>query len=1054
MKKIKNILYSLTVIIAIACCNVSCQETEELEATSALIMSSEFDYLKFTGECTAEGFEKKVVITTQNSWSVAANSEDGSDQWITTSVASGDAGINVFYVSVDTNTEPDVRYGSLVIASAGQSVTVEVEQAVYYRLELAKSSYSYDGLERTFDIVVSTNASAEDVQVVVPSASQSGVVTETITTDEDGNEVIVQSLGWISSAYKSHIEANNGFNEITFEITLDAQTEGDEAREEEVTVAYPYGGVSAALTVKQNQWPTLYVPDPESVEYYTLTYDLTVESNVDLVVSEELDWLAVSDSFTEDGNYKTYTLTMTKNDTASDRTAQVRFVNEVSMLDQTASLVQKAKDVSIAIDATSRENYQKVQTYISNNNFAVEVMANVGLEAIIADEDKEWLSVVDNKPAGADIDQNANNGDDALYSFTFVMKMNDTGALRSAEVTFASCETYDIGVPATLTLSQNMLDQFVEISDLSTLQATQPYTTNKAFVVTVRSTDDALDVTTPAWITATSDPAFTRSAIDADQVYTYTYTYTIAENFTMDAEERNGDLIFASADDATYKDEVTITQSARVPEVTILDKAAIEAERYIFNFGSLNITLETDVVLTPSVPTGWTISPETSGGVDGTAKSCTFEITVPDNTLASDVVESVLFENTLHGVSESVTITQEALPTTATITSYVSGTMETMIADMQSTGALANDLTTYSRVVVEGANIGSTDFAVVTSKFTNMEYFDISATLSTEVPGSAFLNNSKLKQIILPQTILTIQGSAFNGCSNLLAIDIPSEVETINGSAFAYCTSLTAVKIPKSVTTLGASTFSYCSKLTDVELEAGLAVIGQNTFLECKALESITIPSSIQTWAPGVASSTFKNCTALKTVVFEEGLTTIGSVAFFGCTALEAINLPSTLSTWEINASSQSLAFQNCTGATSISIPEGIKEIGALAFSACEGLTTVTIPASVVSWPKSSADVNQAFQTCTGLKSVVLADGLTTICSNVFQGATNISSLTSYSSTPPTITGATVASVADCFYIINATKLGCAIYIPAGTSAAYQAATGWSLQTNYIELTE
>ena len=42
-------------------------------------------------------------------------------------------------------------------------------------------------------------------------------------------------------------------------------------------------------------------------------------------------------------------------------------------------------------------------------------------------------------------------------------------------------------------------------------------------------------------------------------------------------------------------------------------------------------------------------------------------------------------------------------------------------------------------------------------------------------------------------------------------------------------------------------------------------------------------------------------------------------------------------------------AFQNCSGLTSITIPNSVASIGSYAFSRCSGLTSITIPNSVTS---------------------------------------------------------------------------------------------------------
>ena len=76
-------------------------------------------------------------------------------------------------------------------------------------------------------------------------------------------------------------------------------------------------------------------------------------------------------------------------------------------------------------------------------------------------------------------------------------------------------------------------------------------------------------------------------------------------------------------------------------------------------------------------------------------------------------------------------------------------------------------------------------------------------------------------------------------------------------------------------------------------------------------------------------------------------------------------------------------AFYDCTGLTSVTIPAGVTSIGEQAFQNCTGFTSVTIPASVTSIG------SYVFQNCTGLTSVTIPAGVTSIGSQAFVVWTN-----------------------------------------------------------------
>ena len=222
-------------------------------------------------------------------------------------------------------------------------------------------------------------------------------------------------------------------------------------------------------------------------------------------------------------------------------------------------------------------------------------------------------------------------------------------------------------------------------------------------------------------------------------------------------------------------------------------------------------------------------------------------------------------------------------------------------------------------------------------KSTNVEHLILPKTLTTI--GKEMFYRSKLKSVVIPASVETIEAAAFMGCSSLATVTFEkgSQLKTIGGGyssyypnyygAFADCTALTSIEIPASVETIEAAAFMRCSKLATVTFEKGsqLKTIGGDyssyyygVFSDCTALKSIEIPASVET----IEAAAFMRCSKLATVTFEKGsqLKTIGgdySSYYYG-------------------------VFSDCTALKSIEIPASVETIEAAAFKGCSSLATVT----------------------------------------------------------------------------------------------------------------
>ncbi len=98
----------------------------------------------------------------------------------------------------------------------------------------------------------------------------------------------------------------------------------------------------------------------------------------------------------------------------------------------------------------------------------------------------------------------------------------------------------------------------------------------------------------------------------------------------------------------------------------------------------------------------------------------------------------------------------------------------------------------------------------------------------------------------------------------------------------------------------------------------------------------------------GIGDEAFKDCTGLTSITIPDSVTSIGRAAFAGCTGLFSITIPDSVS--RIGDS----AFSGCTGLATITIPDSVTSIDSVLFMGCTGLTSITIPDSVASIGRSA----------------------------------------------------------------------------------------------------
>ena len=184
----------------------------------------------------------------------------------------------------------------------------------------------------------------------------------------------------------------------------------------------------------------------------------------------------------------------------------------------------------------------------------------------------------------------------------------------------------------------------------------------------------------------------------------------------------------------------------------------------------------------------------------------------------------------------------------------------------------------------------------------------------TKIPKNAFRRKKLTGNLVIPNSITTIEKSAFYQCTGLSGnLTIPNSVTTIGESAFNGCSGFTGnLTLPNSITTIGELAFRGCTGFKgDLTIPNSVTTIGESVFFGCTGLSgNLTIPNSVTT----IGEKAFSNC-----IGFTGNLTIPNSVTTIG-----------------------NSAFSYCTGFTGdLSLPKSLEVVGSRSFEFCNKIQTI-----------------------------------------------------------------------------------------------------------------
>ena len=299
-------------------------------------------------------------------------------------------------------------------------------------------------------------------------------------------------------------------------------------------------------------------------------------------------------------------------------------------------------------------------------------------------------------------------------------------------------------------------------------------------------------------------------------------------------------------------------------------------------------------------------------------------------------------------------------------------------------------------------------------------YTDYSGYHSVFNSGTTATGPTAITTLTIGSGVNRIPDYAFSNSPSLnQQLELPNALTYIGKESFYNCQSLHGtLTIPNPVTNIGDGAFNGCSGISGtLALSNQLVTIGNSAFRDCSGLTGhVVVPNSVTT----MGDHSFYGCTGITELTIGTGVTRIYGYSFWNCPMLATVHF---------NAASCTQMYTDYSGYHSVFNSSTTP-------TDSPAITMLTIGSGVNRIP------NYAFKNSTQIFGVVLPQYLSDIGQEAFKGCVHLASITTLSTTPPSVGN----------NAFNSVPLTIPVFVPCNKYETYVVANGWSQFSNIIEL--